>query len=131
MANVKVNDKEYNLKFTLGFWESMKSLHEITRNNMEDKLNEDFGKIASDIVLYGIYYGLPRDHRPDDIKLMEVKIGDIKDQISSSVVDFIEATIIEGMTKAEKSMVEKLTKIRDKKIAEFTEDDLTDKGKKK
>jgi hypothetical protein len=123
---VKIKGKEYRLKFTIGFWKKIKEDCGVIQENMEKRLNEDFGNVASKIVYYGIYYGLP--NKPENINEMEVSLNDIESDLDRSVVDDIEQALIDGMTEAEKRAVELVKKKRDKQYADIEKEI---EGKKK
>ena len=106
------------MRFSLGFWEKMKEF-DITQMNIQDKLNDDYTKNALLIVLYGIYYGTPLETRPASVDQMEINVVDIKESLDPSVIDAIEETFIEGMSKAQKKLVEQAKKLQDSKIEEF------------
>ncbi len=108
---VKINGKEYNLKFTIGFWKKVKESCNVIQENMEARLNEDFGNVASQIIYLGIYYGL--QDKPANINEMEVSLNDIENDLDRSALDDIEEALIAGMTEAEKKAVELVRKQRD------------------
>ena len=100
-AIVRISDKEYNLKFTVGFWRNVKEKCEITRNNLESKLNDNFGVNATEIVFYGVLYGLGTTESE-----MPITRKEIEEQLDYSLSDAIEQAIINGSTKAEKRLID-------------------------
>lgn len=121
-AIVTINGKEYELKFTIGFWKRIKASCEVTEINIEQKLKEDFGTIAPQIILESIV-------GPEKPSLEE-----IEESLDRSVLDAIEQAIINGMTKAEREMYEIAIKRRTaalKGISEKTEDSGEDDNSKK
>lgn len=129
-ATVNINGKEYNLKFTVGFWKKIQDQYQVTQANIEQKLRDNFGEIAGAIVYWGIYYGLSERVAIGD---MPVKLCEIEDQLERSVMDAIEQAIINGMTVAEKEMLNIAKRQREAKIKEITEEinNDTDNSKKK
>jgi len=126
-AIVKINGKEFEIKFTLGFWKKMQSALDVTQPNLEEKLNENFGLIASSIIYYGIWYGInPRISTPEE---MPVTMEDIEQNLDKSVVDVIEIAVINGMSKQEKRLVDLARK---KQEADFKAvEEEVESGKKK
>jgi len=126
-AIVKINEKEFEIKFTLGFWKKVQEACDVTQPNLEEKLNENFGLIASSIIYYGIWYGInPRISTPDE---MPVTMDDIEQNLDKSVVDVIEAAVINGMSKQEKRLVDLARK---KQEADFVNaEEEVESGKKK
>jgi hypothetical protein len=104
-AVVNIGDKEYGLKFTIGFWKKIKEACGVDAQNIEKKLQEDFGVIAPQIVLQGII----GEHGQTAVL---PSIEDIENSLDRSVMDAIEQAIINGMTKAEREMVEIVKKQR-------------------
>ena len=110
MAKLNINGKEYDLKFTIGFWRRIKEACGITKQNFEEKLNENFGEYATQIVIHSIV----GNEKPE--------LKTIEESLEWSVVDAFESAMIEGMTKAELEMLEIAKAQRDKKIKEFTDE---------
>lgn len=126
MAKITVNGKEFNMRFTLGFWERVKSAVDVDQSNLEKRLNDDFGVVAANIVYFGIYYGLPLDQRgkiEEAVPSLEV----IKNELDQSVVTVIEETFIEGMTKGQKELVEKVREIQKNRVDQAIEESLKKK----
>lgn len=101
---VVINGKSYELKFTIGFWKRIKASCGVDAQNIEKKLQEDFGVIAPQIILESIV---------GDVK---PTLADIEESLDRSVMDEFEQAIIDGMTKAEKEMVEIAKKQREAAI---------------
>ena len=120
MAKIKINNKNHNMKFSLAFWETMKTEYDLTQSNFDEKLEKEFGKFAALVVYFGIYYGLPASNRPESVEKMSVSLDDIKDELDMSVLDVIEETYIEGMTKAQKDLVEKAKKLKEQELDRLT-----------
>ena len=122
-AIVKIKGKEYELKFTIGFWKKIKEVADVTQDNLEKRLQEDFGEVAIQIVAWGTYYANP-DFVP--------KVEDIEMELDTSVMDVIEQAVINGMTKAQLEMLELAKKQRAAGIKEMEKkiDEKDDGGKK-
>jgi len=116
MANIKIQKKLHNMRFNLAFWERVKAEADVTQANLETRLNDDFGNVASVIVLWGIYYGMPLATRPKSIEGLSFGLDELKDELDASVADPIEETIIEGMTKVQRQLVEKTREMQNKQI---------------
>lgn len=124
-AAITIGGKEYELRLTMGFWRMMQEKHEVTRENMEAKLKSDFGKIGAAVIYYGIWFGL-RDTKIS-AETMPVKIEDIEGELEVSAMDAVEQAIINGMTKAEKKMVEIFRKKRQQEVDKLDTEDLNSK----
>lgn len=111
-AIVKIGEKEYELKFTIGFWKKIKEVSDVTADNLEEKLREDFGNVATQIVHWGAFYANPGD---------EPSIEDIENSLDRSVMDAIEQAVINGMTKAELELLELAKKKRAAGIKDLEE----------
>jgi len=109
-AIVKIKDKEYELKFTIGFWKKIKEVADVTQDNLEKRLQEDFGEVAIQIVAWGTYYANPGS---------VPKVEDIEMELDTSVMDVIEQAVINGMTKAQLEMLELAKKQRAAGIKEM------------
>ena len=127
-AIVEIKGKQYELKFTVGFWKKMKEKFKISTDNLDTLIKDDFGNTASSVIYYGIYYGL--ETRPEKIEDMEVKEVDIENELDRTVIDVIEQAIINGMTKAELKILELARKDQDSKLKEY-EDGIDKSSKKK
>lgn len=113
MVKIKVKDVEYNLKFSVGFWESVQNQIGVTMENMQEKLNENFGKNAAVIVFEGIYWAeksMDSTFKRTDMKLV---LDDIKADLDASVVDVFEEALVDSMTKAQKKIHEKMLKAQE------------------
>jgi len=113
-AIINILDKQYELKFTIGFWKKIKEVCEVTSANMQQKLEEDFGNVCSQIIYYGCYYA-NKENCPT--------LEDIENNLDRSVCDAIEQALINGMTKAERQLVEIAQKRRDKQVQELIDED--------
>ena len=120
-ALVTINGKEYELRFTIGFWKKIKEAAGVTSINLEKMLQEDFGVIAPQVVMWGIHYSSPLD---------VPSIQDIESQLDRSVLDAIEQAVINGMTKPEKELLELARKQRSTAIKSL-EDGIGSAGEKK
>ena len=122
-AIVKIKDRQYELKFTIGFWKKIKEVADVTQDNLEKRLQEDFGEIAIQIVAWGTYYA-----NPESVP----KVEDIEMELDTSVMDVIEQAVINGMTKAQLEMLELAKKQRAAGIKEMEKkiDEKDDGGKK-
>ena len=122
-AIVKIGEKSYELKFTIGFWKKLKEVCDLTVDNLETKLNEDFANVAAQIVHWGSHYS-----NKDNV----ASIDDIEENLDRSVLDVIEQALINGMTKAELEMLELAKKKREAGIKEISDSiDGKDDGSKK
>lgn len=119
MAKIKVGEHEFNMRFTLGFWDRIKCECNVTQLNMEQRLNEDFGNVAANIVYWGIYYGYPLVSRPRSTEEMPLDLEMLKSELDASVAEIIEETIIEGMTKIQKELVGKARELQKRKLEEL------------
>lgn len=117
-AILTIGGKEYVLKFTIGFWKRIKESCDIDQRNMETKLQENFGIVAPQIILESIV----GDHKPE--------LKEIESELDRSVLDIFEQAVINGMTKAEKEMLEIAKKQRAKTI-EGIEKKIEDGSEKK
>lgn len=115
-AIVSINNKDYELKFTIGFWKKIKEICDVTSGNMQEKLESDFGNIGSQIIYQGCYFS-NKENYPS--------IEEIEDNLDRSCIDAIETALINGMTKAERELVEIAKKRREKQIKELIGDDDT------
>ena len=111
-AIVVINGKEHELKFTIGFWKKIKEACGVTESNIETKLKEDFGVIAPQIIMWGSHYANPAE---------TPTIADIEAYLDRSVMDAIEQAIINGMTKAEREMLDIAKKQRAAAIKGMTD----------
>lgn len=121
MVSVCINGKEYRIRFTIGFWKKIKEAADVTQENLEQKLKEDFGKISSLVIYWGIHYGfnpLPKES--------PVTMEQIEGELDRSVIDIIEQAVIEGMTKEEKRILEIVKKKKDDELLKLENSD--DKG---
>ena len=111
-AILKVNGKDYELKFTLGFWRKIKEACGVTNTNLEAKINEDFGTVVPLIILNSI--------QGEEIPTLQ----EIEDCLDRSVIDVIEQALINGMTKAEKELLEIVKKKRTEAIDKMMVDEV-------
>lgn len=125
-AIVKIKGKDYRLKFTIGFWKKIQELYGIKKSELDVAINENFGDTVTKVVYWGIYYGL--DKRPSSQEDMPFKIEDL-DDLSPAVLDAIEEAVIDGMTKAEKEMVDKVKKFQGEKIDDLIKEQQSSKKK--
>lgn len=104
MAKVTVNGKEYQVKFTIGFWRRVKEDLGIDNRNFDTKISEDFAGMAPKVLLAGIV----GENKPT--------IKEIEDDLDRSIMDVFEDAMIEGMTKAEKKLVEAVKARQDRAL---------------
>lgn len=121
-AVVKINGHDYKIRFTIGFWKEIKEVCGITKANLDSKLKDEFGTCAAHVVSLGIKWG-------NNEGIIIPTLKDIESELDSSVADVIEQAIINGMTKAEKEMLDIAVKQRNAKIKEIS--DEIDEGSKK
>lgn len=123
-ALVTIKNKQYELKFTIGFWKEIFDCCGVSRDNLQEKLNDSFAPIAIKIVQLGVKYSLPQDTQ------LDFSEQDIEYSLDASVLDVIEQAVLNGMTKAEKEMVDLIRKQRQSKIETMVEE-MTSADKKK
>lgn len=126
-AFVVINSKEYELKFTVGFWKEIKSSCQVNQENLEKKLQEDFAKIATQILLISHKYALPIN------AVSDLTEESIERELDRSVLDVIEQAYINGMTKQERELAEIFKNKAAKGLKKLNEEDLSieDLAKKK
>jgi len=103
-AILNIGGKDYELRFTIGFWKRMKEFG-IDQKNLETKLQEDFGTVAPQVILASIV----GENRP----IAE----EIDESLDRSVMDVFEQAVINGMTKAEREVLDLAKKQRAAAIA--------------
>lgn len=109
-AIVSICGKDYELRFTIGFWKAIKEQCGITDGiSLESKLKEDFGNIAPIVIINSI--------QSKDKPTME----DIENSLDRSVMDVIEQAVINGMTKPERQLLEIAKKQRISAINDIEE----------
>ena len=111
-AVINVAGKEYELKFTSGFWRRVKESCGIDNKNFSEKLAEDFAGLAPKIILLSIV----GDEKPT--------VEQIEDSLEMSVKDVFEEAILNGMTQIEREIVEAVNKERSKKIQDFAAEQM-------
>ena len=115
-AILVINQKEYEIKFTIGFWKEIQAECGVTRENLEKKLNESFATVATKMVMLGIKYALSQEQNP------EITEKDIEYSLDASIVDVFEQAMINGMTLAEKKLLKAVQEKQDKQFKELTEE---------
>lgn len=93
-AVVDIAGKQYELKFTIGFWRRIKEACGVTYETLETCLREDFGNVASQIIINSVV----GDEKP--------KLEDIEDCCDYSVIDVFEQAMINCSTKAQLEYLE-------------------------
>lgn len=93
---IKINEKEFSLKYTIESWKKLKSESDITPLNIQEKLNADFANCMSTI----IYYGLSIEDRS------KTTIAEIDVAFGFDVIDVILPAIMENMPKSVKAVTE-------------------------
>lgn len=93
-AAITINGKEHELKLTIGFWRRIKASCGVVPYNIEQRLREDFGTVAPQVILEAIV----GQNKP--------ALEEIEDNLDRSVMDIIEQAIFNGMTGAERQLVE-------------------------
>lgn len=86
---VIINEKEYDLKYTLESWKKLKSEYNITPSNFQEKLEEDMAGSVSAMVFYGLS---PADRE-------RVTSEEIDGCLEFSVVDIVSKAVIAGLPK--------------------------------
>jgi len=99
-----INGKEYELKFTIGFWKRVKESCGVTDKNIEQRLAEDFGTVATHIILDSI------------IGQDKPSVAEIESAVDRTVMDVFEQALINGMTKAERELYDLAMRRRAKAI---------------
>lgn len=110
-ATLKVGGKEYELKFTIGFWKKIKAEHGITEADFDAKLKEDFPTVAPIIVIEGIRAS----------GSVVPSVDEIESELDKSVLDVIEQAYINGMTRAEQELVKSVQAKRERSLKAFAE----------
>lgn len=72
MAQIKIGEKEYQLKYTLESWKKLKEKCDITPHNVQDKINEDAAGSLSNLVFYGLN---PTDRNSVTTDFIDVNLG--------------------------------------------------------
>lgn len=93
MAKLTINLKEYELKYTIESWKKLKEKHDITPNNIQEKLNEDMASCISNLIMFGI---LPSERE-------SVKQQDIDSSFGFEIMDILMPIIYQGMPESAKS----------------------------
>lgn len=116
-ALLNLGGKEYEIRFTIGFWKEMKKI-DVNSGNLESRLQEDFGNVAPKVILAGI------------VGAEKPSIEEIESSLDRSVMDVFEQAAINGMTKAEKEILEIAKKRRSETLAGIAAQGNDDSGKK-
>lgn len=87
MASIKVNEKEYELKYTLESWKKLKVEHDITPVNFQVKLEEDMAGALSSLIYYGL---LPKVRET-------VEINELDECLEFKVLDTVSKAILAGL----------------------------------
>lgn len=95
MPAIKIKGDEYNLKYTIESWKKL-SIQGITPTNIEQKMQEDFASVASDLV----YYGLCLADRE------KITRDDLDSELDFSVMDVIGQAIVDSMPKQAKAQAQ-------------------------
>lgn len=119
-AIITIKGKEYRLRFTIGFWKEIKDKCGLVYEEIEKKLSEDFGNVASEMIFLGVKYG--GDLKEEN----EITYQDIENNLDRSAIDVIEQAIIDGMSASEKEILELAKQKRNNDLKQ-----LVDDGKKK
>ncbi len=93
MHSIKIDDKEYELRFTIESWKKLKEKIGITPGNIQEKLNEDFAGAISHI----IYYGIVPDLRNN------VTLEKLDSSFGFEVMDIVMPAIVASMPKSTQS----------------------------
>lgn len=112
-AVISIGGKDYELKFTIGFWRKIKEECDIDNKNLSDKLANNFVEVASKIILASIV----GQERPT--------VEAIESSLDMSVKDVFEQATFNGMTKVEREIIEAVEKERSKKIADFAAEQIS------
>ncbi|MCA9405050.1 MAG: hypothetical protein KC684_00800 [Candidatus Omnitrophica bacterium] len=127
-AILKIKGKEYRLKLTVGFWKQVKELCDVTQENLQSRIEEDFGNVMPKLLRVAIYWGLT--DKPDSFDELPVTERDIEEELDQSCVDVLEEAIVNGMTKAQKKVLELAKKKQDVEYANLEEEISTGSKKK-
>ena len=117
MVKINIAGKEYQVKFTIGFWRRVNEELGIDNRNFDTKISEDFAGMAPKVLLAGIV----GENKPT--------IKEIEDGLDRSIMDVFEEAMIEGMTKAEKKLVEAVRARQDRALADVVNGE-SNEGKK-
>ncbi len=93
MYTVCINNKDYELKYTIESWKKLKSSSDVTPNNIQEKLNQDFASVISSVIYYGM--------SPSDRALVTLESLDLS--FGFEVMDIVMPAIIASMPKSGKS----------------------------
>ena len=105
-ALVKIGGKEYELRFTIGFWKRAKEFN-VDNRNIEARLQEDFGTVATQI------------NEASIVGSMRPTLEEIEEDLDRSVIDVFEKAIINSMTKAERELLDLANQKRAKTISDM------------
>lgn len=72
MAQIKIGEKTYQLKYTLESWKKLKEKCDITPHNVQDKINEDAAGSLSSLVFYGLN---PTDRNSLTTDIIDTNLG--------------------------------------------------------
>ncbi len=88
---LKINDKEYQLRYTLESWKKLKKEHDVTPTNFSEKVNDDPARYLSALIFYGL--------SPEDRKTLT------QDQIDCvldfTAIDIVKQSVLASVPKAD------------------------------
>lgn len=87
---IKINNKEFELKYTIESWKRLKEKSEITPTNIQTKLQDDFAGNISSIIYFGLS---PKDRAEITLEQLDVSFG-------FEVLDLVMPAIMASMPKA-------------------------------
>lgn len=109
-AVLNINGKEYELKFTIGFWKKIKADDGITESNLDARIKDDFPTVAPKIVIEGIRAS----------GAVPPTVEEVEEALDRTVLDVIEQAYMNGMTKAEIELFESVTEKRARALKNFS-----------
>lgn len=85
MAQIKILEKEYQLKYTIESWKKLKEFHDITPINFHDRVNSDFASTVSCLIFYGLSI---EDRKNVDVDKLDESFGfDILDELLPAIME--------------------------------------------
>lgn len=127
-ASITVKGVEYDLRLTVGFWKQAKELCGVNQENLLVKINSEFGDIMPKLLRIAAYWGM-KEKPENGLEGMPFSIEDIENELDQSCMDAFEQAVFNGMTNAQKRVLE-LAKKKVEKDYEEAEAEIAG-GKKK
>lgn len=94
MNKIKINNKEFSLKYTIESWKQLKLKSDITPLNIQHKLNADFAECMSSIIFYGLSV---EDRTKTSIEEIDIACGfDVLDLVMVAIMDNMPKSVKEA-----------------------------------